>query len=169
MNDPPAAVAEAEQEGEAMAAPRVLGRLKEFDPKVENISTYLERVELYFDANAVNQDRQAAVMLIVIGSQTYDILRSLLAPTLPKDKTFEELKEGLPKHFNPKQLVIGERFYFYKRTQKPNELTCCTTSTKHPLRIWNFSRTGTPRSFCLWSEKRSSSKEAASKRWPNSC
>ena len=38
-------------------APGMLGRLREFDPKVDNICTYLERLELYFEVNAVEADR----------------------------------------------------------------------------------------------------------------
>ena len=67
---------------------RVLGRLEESDPKSDNISTYLERLQLYFDANRVEDDRKVAVLLTVIGAKAYDTLRSLLAPTLPKDKGF---------------------------------------------------------------------------------
>lgn len=102
------------------AAPRVLGRLQEFDPGVDNMSTYLERLELYFEANAVEAPRKVAV-LTVIGAKAYDTLRSLLAPTFPRDKSFDELIQILKQHYDPKPLVIGERFHFYKRSQKPNE------------------------------------------------
>ena len=98
-----------------VAAPRVLGRLQEFDPRVDNMSTYLERLELYFDANAVEASRKVTVLLTVIGSKTYDTLWSLLAPTLLRDKTFPELLVILK---DPKHLVIGERFHFYRRNQK---------------------------------------------------
>lgn len=104
-----------------MAAPRVLGRLQEFDPRVDNMSTYLERLELYFDANAVEASRKVSVLLTIIGAKAYDTLRSLLAPTLPRDKSFPELLLILKQHFDPKPLVIGERFHFYKQSQKPNE------------------------------------------------
>ena len=43
-------------------APQVLGRLQEFDPKVDNIYTYLERLELYFEVNTVEADRQVSVL-----------------------------------------------------------------------------------------------------------
>ena len=105
----------------AVAAPRVLGRLQEFDPRVDNMSTYLERLELYFDANAVEAARKVPVLLTVIGARAYDTLRSLLAPTKPQDKSFTELLAILKEHFDPKPLVIGERFQFYKRSQKPGE------------------------------------------------
>ena len=106
---------------ETLIAPRVLGRLQEFDPRVNNMSTYLERLELYFEANAVEAARKVSVLLTVIGAQVYDTLRSLLAPVKPQEKSFIELITILKQHFDPKPLVIGERFRFYRRSQKVNE------------------------------------------------
>ena len=113
--------AAARPSGVDSTAPRVLGRLQEFDPRVDNMSTYLEKLELYFDANAVEASRKVAVLLTMIGAKAYDTLRSLLALALPRDKSFSELLATLKQHFDPKPLVIGERFHFYKRSQKPNE------------------------------------------------
>ena len=49
------------------------------------------------------------------------LLRDLLAPDKPDTRTFEELSDALTAHFEPKPLVIAERFYFYNRNQKPTE------------------------------------------------
>ena len=38
----------------ATAPAQVFGQLKAFDPEKENISTYLERVELYFAASVMS-------------------------------------------------------------------------------------------------------------------
>ena len=103
---------------EAAPAARMLGKLQEFDSRVDNMSSYLERLEIYFDANAVEASRKVSVFLTVIGAKAYDTLRSLLAPTLPRDKTFPELLAVLKQHFDPKPLVIAER---YKRSQKSTE------------------------------------------------
>ena len=99
----------------------VYGQLKEFEPETENISTYLERVHLYFEANAIAEDKKASVLLTVIGAKNYSIIRSLVAPTLPKDKTYDELVTVLKNHFQPKPLIIAERFRFYKRSQAAGE------------------------------------------------
>ena len=88
-----------------VAAPRVLGRLQEFDPRVDNMSTYLERLELYFDANAVEPARKVSVLLTVIGARVYDTLCSLLAPGKLQDKSFTELLEMLKEHFDLKPLL----------------------------------------------------------------
>ena len=103
------------------ATSRVLGTLQEFDPKSDNISTYLERLQLYFEANGVEDDHKVAVLLTVIGARAYNTLRSLLAPELPHDTSFDDLLEALKHHCDPQPLIIAERFRFYQRFQKTDE------------------------------------------------
>ena len=59
------------------------GRLEEFNPRKETISSYLERIELYFMANEIADKKQVAVFLSVIGGQMYTLLKNLLAPDKP--------------------------------------------------------------------------------------
>ena len=59
------------------------GRLKEFHPESDSIKAYLERVMLYFTANAVDEARKVAVLLSSIGAPTYALLSDLVAPNLP--------------------------------------------------------------------------------------
>ena len=61
-----------------MATP-VLGTLTAFNPDVESIKTYLDRVELYFTANSVAAKKVPA-LLTAIGPTTYTLLANLLAP-----------------------------------------------------------------------------------------
>lgn len=100
---------------------RVFGQIGEFNPESEKVSTYLERVQLYIDANGVEDDKKVAVLLTVVGSKCYGLLESLLAPAKPKDKTYDELVTALKGHYEPKPLVIAERFQFYKRCQQSGE------------------------------------------------
>ena len=44
-----------------------------------------------------------------------------MAPNLPKDKDYDSLADVLKQHFDPKPLVIAERFHFYKRVQSSTE------------------------------------------------
>ena len=57
----------------------------------------------------------------MIGGKTYSLLRNLLSPTLPKDKDFAALTTELKIHFEPKKVVIVERFNFYCRNQQVGE------------------------------------------------
>ena len=89
------------------------GQLSEFVAESKRMSSYLERVELYFLANNVQDDKKVAVFLSSIGAKTYKVLRSLVSPDQPNTKTLDELKTLLRAHFEPKPLVISERFHFY--------------------------------------------------------
>jgi len=104
-------------------ATATLGTLQEFQPDAEPIAAYLERVNLYFEANNIKEDKQVVVLLNAIGSKTYSLLRSLTAPDLPQTKTLAGLVKLLTDHFQPKPLMIAERFYFHRRDQAVGETT----------------------------------------------
>ena len=57
-----------------------VGHMLEFSPETEIISSYLERLDLYFDANSVAAGKQVSVLLTMIGSKYYDLLRGLGSP-----------------------------------------------------------------------------------------
>ena len=115
----------------------VLGSLGEFDYRTDSVLSYLKRMQLYFEANAVADDRKVAVLLTVIGAKTYETLRSLLAPERPRDKS---LKAILLKHYDSQPLVIGEHFRFYRRSQKSGEshrrFRRRPAATQHKVRVW---------------------------------
>ena len=102
-------------------ATAVYGRMQPFVNDTESISAYLERLHLYFEANSIAAEKKVSVLLTVIGAENYTLLRGLVSPTLPKDKTFDELEAVLKAHFEPKALVIAERFRFYRRDQGAEE------------------------------------------------
>ena len=93
------------------------GQLQEFQPESETIATYLECASLYFQANSIAEEKQVAVFLSVIGVKNYSLPRSLTAPERPQDKSYEDLVSALTAHFQPKLIVIAERFHFYRRNQ----------------------------------------------------
>ena len=97
------------------------GTLQEYRPDEEGIAAYLERVELYFTANDVAEAKRVPVFLSVVGGKVYSLLRDLLAPAKPDSKTFAVLTATLTSHYEPKPLVIAERFYFHSRNQKTSE------------------------------------------------
>ena len=76
----------------------------------------MKHVKLYFAANDITE-RQVLIFLSVIGAKTYSLLGDLLALTNPKEKSFNELAKVLKKQFEPKPLVIAERFTFHRRNQ----------------------------------------------------
>jgi len=102
-------------------ATNTIGNITEFKPESEKIEAYLERVQLFFEANGIKEDKQVPVLLAVIGSTTYNRLSDLVAPKKPRDLSIVELAEQLRRHFDPKPLVIAERFHFHKRAQASDE------------------------------------------------
>ena len=57
----------------------------------------------------------------LLGAKNYSLLHNLVAPENSKDKTYTELVEKLRSHFEPKPLVIAERFNFYHRIKATGE------------------------------------------------
>ena len=99
----------------------MIGQLAEFDAASDTVTAYEERAQLFFEANDIAENKRVAVFLSAIGGSTYKLLRDLLAPTLPKEKTLDEIVETLKQHFEPKPLVIAERFRFHRRQQTVGE------------------------------------------------
>ena len=68
------------------------GSIGEFDRTQEDWVSYCERLEQYFVANDVkNADKQRAILLSVCGASTYQLIRNLVAPNKPTEKTFAEI------------------------------------------------------------------------------
>ena len=96
-----------------------MGQVGEYLDGKEDTGCYIERVELYFAANYVEADYEAATFLALIGAGC--VWRNLLAPELPKDKSFDELKGLLVSHYSPKPILIAERYKFHRRNQHESE------------------------------------------------
>ena len=62
----------------------LIGQVEAFQPGIDDWEQYTERLEQYFVANkVVDETRQLAVLITVIGSKTYALLSDLLAPVKP--------------------------------------------------------------------------------------
>ena len=110
-----------------------IGKLDEFNPANDSITAYVERAQLYMEANSVPEDKKVAVFLSAIGGKTYSLLRNLLTPTLPKEKTFEQIVTVLKNHFEPKLLEIVEHFNFNRKQQGPEETVSQYVAELHRL------------------------------------
>ena len=100
-----------------------LGKMGEYCPSSEEWPQYMERLEFFLIANKVTDDAlKRATLLSVIGPRTFKLLRNLITPAKPGDKTYNtELVEVLTDHFSPKQSEIVQRSKFYSRSRKPGE------------------------------------------------
>ncbi|XP_062589261.1 uncharacterized protein K02A2.6-like [Saccostrea cucullata] len=98
-----------------------IGKVGEFNESTESFANYVERLEQFFAANEVKDQKKVAVFLSIIGPTTYGVLKNLVQPALPKEKEYKDLVQVLRGYYMPKPLVISERFKFNKRNQKEGE------------------------------------------------
>ena len=104
-----------------MAAP-VIGQPGAFDAAKESWTQYSERVAYFFQANGItDQSKQKATLLAIIGPSAYKLLRSLIAPTKPDEKSYDELVAAMEKHHNPAPSEIVQRYRFNSRSRKEGE------------------------------------------------
>ena len=100
----------------------VHGSMSAFNPSSENWRAYVERLEQYFVANAIDTvERKRAILLSICGAETYQLIRDLVSPEKPADKTYQEITELVTKHYSPKPSVVMQRFKFNKRNQGRDE------------------------------------------------
>ncbi len=81
-------------------ATSVIGTLPEFNPEEQDTASYLEKVELFFEANNIAEEKKVAVFLTAAGQKTYEILRHHSAPKLPREKSFDEIVTLFKQHFH---------------------------------------------------------------------
>ena len=86
----------------------LLGKVESFDPQLEEWPQYVEQLEHFFEANGLTGDdsmaKRRSTFLSVIGPAPYKLLRSLLSPERPNEKTFEELTAVLANQYSPPPL-----------------------------------------------------------------
>lgn len=98
------------------------GTLAAFDASVESWTNYAERLEAFFEANAiVDSNRKRSILITSVGPETYARLRSLLAPKKPMDEAYDEILKVLAQHLNPEPSEIYQTYRFQTRVQGPNE------------------------------------------------
>nr|XP_055048287.1 uncharacterized protein K02A2.6-like [Misgurnus anguillicaudatus] len=99
----------------------VYGNLGPFEESSEQWCSYTERFEYFVAANAITEAKVVPTFLSVMGPKTYTLLRNLLQPEKPGEKTYDQIVSTLKAHFSPKPLVIAERFRFHRRNQLEGE------------------------------------------------
>ena len=110
--------------------------LEAFSGESQDWDTYAERLEQHFIANDLEElsqegntdaairtreNKRRAILLSVIGSETYSVVRNLCLPTKPANKTFKELLIILKEHFSPTPPETVQRFKFHTCCRKPEE------------------------------------------------
>ena len=102
-----------------MATPTIQSISIEFNPATDSVTHYLQRVNLYFAANKIEDDLKAATLLSSIGVSTYARLCDLVAPDEPGKQTLDQISSLLKKHYKPTRVQIAERFTVEPACQAP--------------------------------------------------
>ena len=148
------------------AAPTIgIGSIKDYHPEDELFSSYMEWVELFFTANSVAEAKKVAALLSVIGSKSYSLVRSLVAPSLPQDKEYKDLVAALKSHYEPKPLVHDSRKVPFPPPRTSHgridlRVHGRTSTSDDALRIWSLPRGGIEGSPGMWPTERTHPKEA---------
>ncbi len=121
----------------------LLGRIDEFDGSKEEWPQYVERVNHFFAANGIDDaTRQKSALLAAVGPATYSLLRNLVSPDKPGEKTYEQLVAVLRDHFKPTPSETVQRSRFHSRVRKPGETVATFVSELRSLaEFCNFNNT----------------------------
>ena len=66
----------------------------------------------------MKDDKKRAILISVMGSDAHRLLRSLISPSKPSEKSFAQIVEVLKDHYNPQPSEIMQRFHFHSRSRK---------------------------------------------------
>ena len=110
-----------------------VGKLEPFGNAPQEWASYVERFEQFLVANDITEGKKVmATFLTAVGAKTYELLKGIVVPAKPSKLKFEVV-EHINKHYDPKPLVISERFKFHKRNQQADESISeyCAALQKH--------------------------------------
>ena len=99
-----------------------IGQPGAFGMTQEPWTQYSERVDCFFKANGITDgSKKRATLLAIIGPSAYKLLHSLVAPTKPDEKAYDELVAAMAKHHDPAPSEIVQRYRFNSCSRKENE------------------------------------------------
>ena len=117
------------------------GQISKFQPELESIETYEQRVKMLLQANEVDTEKEVPIFLSIIGASNFalltSLLTSLLAPEQPSSKTLDKLLQTLRTHFTHKRVIIAEHYKFYNRSQVPQNRPYSLLETSILVPFWD--------------------------------
>lgn len=91
-------------------------KVTEFIAGKEIWSQYVERLEHFFAANGItDKAKMQSILLSSIGPDAYKLLRNLVSPAKPGEKSYKELVAIMAKHQHPTPSEIVQRCKFNSR------------------------------------------------------
>ena len=98
-----------------------LGSMNAFDPETDNWSAYVERLESFFTANEIKDEKKVSVLVTFLGAKAYELLQNIIAPAKPANQSYDDLITAMKDHLDPKLLTIAGHFRFHQQNQKEGE------------------------------------------------
>ena len=113
----------------------MFGKLEEFDMATgKDWIQYIERMEYYFQANKTTEgDTKRAVLINAMGEKAYKLMRSLISPAKPNDKSFGQLVKAMRGHLCPPPSEIVQCYKFNFRIWQDGELVAVYVSELRAL------------------------------------
>ena len=68
-----------------------------------------------------NVTKRRAILLSACGTETYSLIKKLVAPALQKEKTYKQITDIVKDYHEPKPSAIVERYRFHTRVRKSDE------------------------------------------------
>lgn len=99
----------------------LIGNLPYFSMGYSDWHVYCERLEQYFEVNDIDAEKRRALLLTSLDETVYKTLRDVCHPSLPKERTYDELLQLLSKQFVVRTSVYRERVSFYTAKQERGE------------------------------------------------
>ncbi|KAI5742739.1 hypothetical protein M8J77_010808 [Diaphorina citri] len=101
---------------------QIIGDVCKFNPDEEEFSDFNERLEMFFLANGIVDDKQkCAIFISSMSASTFKILKSLISPKKVNKCAFKDVIKCMSEHYCTNRLVITERYKFYKYCQEPGQ------------------------------------------------
>ena len=97
------------------------GKIGPFNTSAESWASYTERLNYYFLANDIKDEKKHSILLTLCGPQTFQLLRSLVQLRKLEELTFQQRTKHLAQHYNPTPSQIIQRFKFHTRERGPSE------------------------------------------------
>ncbi|KAL0852608.1 hypothetical protein ABMA27_016946 [Loxostege sticticalis] len=96
-------------------------KFSEFDVVNGDFSSYCDRLDMYFVANNIPDDKKLPTLISIIGEAGYELMVNLCSPEKPHKKNYSDIVELMCNHLQPKPSILAARYHFRQRRQQVEE------------------------------------------------
>jgi hypothetical protein len=98
-----------------------IGKIEPFNLSTRQWPAYIRRVNQYILLNQISENLKVAMLITVVGEDTYALMCDLCSPKLPEDETYDDLVKLITEHLESQRSEIAERYVFRLRRQQIGE------------------------------------------------